>query len=200
MVIENNKRTVKIGKQGDNLATEIIFPLDADFADCNVSVLVRRPTEKTAYPMECTVESDGIHVTVSKYETEKIGYGAMEVWYTKDDVVKKSTRYETLVSKAIVGTIDEEYDPYQNYFERIVEAGARAEAGAQTAEGFAMMQRLKQTKQARVHRMLTRAQVRHRAKHLKHSRALRVRKSTQKKHGHRLNVRRIIKIMHTQAQ
>lgn len=125
-----------LGKQGENLATQIVFPYVEEwgqtYGEGRFELAYQRPTEESPYP--CVVEVDEHNVTWNITSTEVAipGTGRAELFYIVDEAVAISVQFICrVVSSLANGTPPE---PWENWLEEILEAGADAESARDDAE------------------------------------------------------------------
>lgn len=120
---------------GENEATAVVFDVAewlAMYGDGTFTLLAQRNADATPYP--CAVERDGNLLTwyVKDADVSIVGYGKCELIYTVGDTVAKSEIYTTVVGSALTGG-GEVPEPYEDWVQRVVAAGASAIASAETA-------------------------------------------------------------------
>ena len=125
-----------LGKQGENLATQIVFPYVEEwgqtYGEGRFELAYQRPTEESPYP--CVVEVDEHNVTWNITSTEVAipGTGRAELFYIVDEAVAISVQFICrVVSSLANGTPPE---PWENWLDQILEAGADAESARDDAE------------------------------------------------------------------
>ncbi len=132
--------TLYLGKQGENLARELAFPETAAWAAelgvGTVQLLCRPPDGGRAYPAALELEEDGTAVwPISAADVAQPGCGCCELRWCAGDRVVKSRTYATYVAE---GLTPGGGDPWADYLEKVLAAGASALEAAARAENAAV--------------------------------------------------------------
>lgn len=149
-IIADKPGTLYLGKQGENLARELVFREPACWAEESggqgtVQLLVRPSGGGAAYPVILESE-EGVfvwHVTAA--DTARAGYGSCELRWSVEDRVVKSKTYTTFVAKSMFGgcgrnchcscgPTDDPTDRWSAYLEQVAQAGADALEAALRSE------------------------------------------------------------------
>lgn len=125
---------VAIGKVGENIVTEVVFP---DYEGWTASLTYKRPEDADPYPVPLTQTEDGWLWVVESLDLGTVsGTGYAEVVYTEGEAVKKSETYKVFVTPSI-GPTGAMPDPIERWYDDIVEAGHQAQEAADEAAASA---------------------------------------------------------------
>lgn len=133
---ECNNKQIVIGRRGENNATIIQFEFSAwkrEFGDGSLGLAARLPRNVEPYIVTLETEGTVSTWTVSSYDTQNNGQGAIQVVYIVDGVVKKSQVYRTYILDSIEGSVPTPPDPYESYIEQMMEIAADTYMNAQSA-------------------------------------------------------------------
>ena len=138
----NTLSTIPLGRQGENLARQILFDVsgwETEYGLGVVELIAQRPGEAQPYPV--AVHRNGTIVTwdVSSTDTEMPGdSGKCELRYYVGEVLAKSKTWRTWVEPAM-DTPSETAppDPEQGWVDQIIAVGAAAKASADAAKADA---------------------------------------------------------------
>lgn len=122
----DNLCKISLKQQGDNEVTKIeidIADWQQEFADGTYSIVAKRPNEDTLYIANTTVEGNNLIWVVNAYDTNKNGFGSMQVVMTTLD---ERTKYSQVVLTEIVesqqGAISPEPPmPTPSWIEQLIE-------------------------------------------------------------------------------
>lgn len=97
---------VVLGKQGENAAREILFPVSdwiETFGNGDFYLLVQRPDEGRAdvYYADITTADEVVHWIVLDTDTVNAGFGECELQLRINNTVAKSVTYSTLINPAL---------------------------------------------------------------------------------------------------
>lgn len=128
----NNKTSMQIGKQGENLARTItvnIAPWVEEYGDGEVSAVNKRSQDTVAYPVE--VERDGNTVTwkPTEADTAIAGVGSFQLEYRVNGIVAKTAVWSTVTEPSLVGGGDVP-EPVPNWIEQMKEVAQQAKSSA----------------------------------------------------------------------
>lgn len=141
IVTPDEKNGIYLGRQGENLATQVQF-------DVNVAgwvetygvgiweLLNRRPSDPAGYPVEISVEDNIIKWDLTATDLKYAGCGTCELVYYVDEVIAKSIIYGTQILPAIDGT-GEIPEPWESWIDEVEQARDDAQAAAEAAAGSA---------------------------------------------------------------
>lgn len=130
---------IPIGRAGENQATEIRFDVTGwaeTFGAGAYTLVVKRPHEDTAYPVEVATEGDYVVWTVSNVDTGIAGNASVQLRYVVDGALAKSVIYTGIVGESLDNIVDPP-DPFEDLIQRMVDLTERAEAAAEAAAGSA---------------------------------------------------------------
>ena len=135
----NTLSTIPLGRQGENLARQILFDVsdwETEYGLGVVELIAQRPGEAQPYPV--AVHRNGTIVTwdVSSTDTEMPGdSGKCELRYYVGEVLAKSKTWQTWVETAM-DTPSETAppEPEQGWVNKVLAAGSSAKEAAERAE------------------------------------------------------------------
>lgn len=125
----NNCGMIYIGKVGENLVTEYVFP---DYESFPATLSYQRQGDEAPYPVELTQAAGGWLWTVTATDLAVPGWGKAEVVYTEGDKIKKSDTY-TVVATESLSPAGEVPDAWKSYYDDIIAAGSAAVGNAESA-------------------------------------------------------------------
>lgn len=121
---------IPIGRLGENETTEVIFDIsgwkEMFGNDGTFEVLHKRPCESNPYPCDIREEENAVIWTVKNVDVGRVGHGICNLVYKIGDRVAKTDIYETVIDMALVGG-SEPPEPWEDWVERVLEAGRKAE-------------------------------------------------------------------------
>lgn len=119
-----NETAINIGRQGENIATVIEFPLDEyieNYGAGTAQLVHIRPGDTAPYL--CTTEQldTALDWTITNEDTAYAGTGMCELRWVVDDTLAKSMIYKTVINPSI--TADSVLpDQYQSWYDAMMEA------------------------------------------------------------------------------
>ena len=126
-VVVIGNETIVIGYAGENKSTRIIWPkIKADWeevygGDGIIRVAIRRPLDKSPYPVVYEISKGDVIWTVTSTDTERYGIGECELAYFVDDVVVKSQTWSIQINRSLTGNkiTEPPEDPAKAWFDEI---------------------------------------------------------------------------------
>lgn len=113
---------LSIGRQNENLATRVAFPVQAwreTFgADGSFALLAQRHGEGAPYPVVITEDESAVYWDVTNVDTAIAGTGHCELHYYVGDTLAKSQIWSTQV-RASLGAAGEAPEPCANWIEEM---------------------------------------------------------------------------------
>ena len=146
--ITEGQTEVTLGRRGENLARDMVFPLDKlieDYGEGTATLMVKRSQDTDAYPAATTQEDDGLHWVLNSADTAYKGLGKAEVFWYVDEQLAKSVVYNTWTDPDIGGVTETPPAPQAAWITQLL-ADIRAELDAEelvmdgkvaTAKGYA---------------------------------------------------------------
>lgn len=144
VVNANSLSSITLGRQGENLARQIVFDVsdwEAEYGQGVVELIAQRPGDEKPYPV--SVKRDGTQVIweITSVETEAATQeqtGKCELRYYVGDVLAKSKTWRLWVDPAM-DTPSETAppEPEQGWVDQILAVGAAAKASADAAKADA---------------------------------------------------------------
>lgn len=136
-IIIENDGTIFLGKTGENLATQIQFPLvekyRATFGEGTFQLLVKRATDEHPYAVSLTLSDDKVCWSVENTDVAIAGYGSCELQYFVGETLAKSLTWRTKVIEGM-GEAGEAPEPWQSWIDDVLAAGSQAQESAQEAK------------------------------------------------------------------
>lgn len=145
-IYADNRMTLDIGRQGENLARQIIFDLSdwmAEYGPGVAELIYQRPGDAAPYPVAAVREGDTLLWTptvtdTAMASTRETGSGHCELRWYVDDLLAKSQKWRIWVEEAM-DTPSETVppEPEQGWLDQIIAVGAAAKASADAAKADA---------------------------------------------------------------
>lgn len=134
-------KLIMLGKQGENLAREVIFDVSgvrAEFGDGAFRLSAKRPGEADAYPATVTETGDTVVWALTGADTQNAGRGQCELAYYAGETRLKTWTYDTAIAKSLTGS--PKTDPYNEFLDEVNRLAAEAaisQSEAKTSENNA---------------------------------------------------------------
>lgn len=129
--------TIPLGREGENLAREIVFDISdwqAEYGLGTVSLIAQRPCDDVPYPCAITTDGSTVVWVITAADTAWHGnYGECELQYRVDDVLVKSETWCTSIFNAMCEPSETPPDAYQGWVDQVLQAGADAQTAAAQA-------------------------------------------------------------------
>ena len=135
---------LNLGRKGENRARTILFDISQWrklYGDGVVALLHQRAGDAAPYP--CDIETDGNTVAwaITASDTAVASqYGKYELQYRVNDQLAKSATGAASVYESLGESVAEPPEPQQGWVDKVLQAGADAEAAANRAEEAAIRQ------------------------------------------------------------
>ena len=127
---------IPIGRLGEKESTMVIFDIsdwNTIYGDGIFSLMCQRNGESDPYIAVIEQTETEVHWVVKDVDVGIKGYGKCELIYTVGDAIAKSEIYGTVVGDALQGgSVPPE--PWEDWVERVLAAGAAAQDAAVSAE------------------------------------------------------------------
>ena len=120
-------KLIMLGKQGENLAREVIFDVSgvrAEFGDGAFRLSAKRPGEADAYPATVTETGDTVVWALTGADTQNAGRGQCELAYYAGETRLKTWTYDTAIAKSLTGS--PKTDPYDEFLDEVNRLAAEA--------------------------------------------------------------------------
>ena len=131
-IITVNGSDIPIGRKGENLVTQIRFPIAGwaeKYGDGTFGLLAQRQGDANPYPVSITTDSEYVYWDVTSSDTGVAGIGKAELRYTVGEALAKSVVYITRTAPAL-GDAGDPPEPYESWVNDVMDA-------AQTVEDIA---------------------------------------------------------------
>ena len=135
----NTLSTIPLGRQGENLARQILFDVsgwETEYGLGVVELIAQRPGDETPYPVVATRDGDSVVWSVTSTDTLYPGdSGRCELRYYVGETLAKSRIWGTYVARAM-DTPSETAppEPEQGWVNKVLAAGSSAKEAAERAE------------------------------------------------------------------
>lgn len=120
-------KLIMLGKQGENLAREVIFDVSgvrAEFGDGAFRLSAKRPGESDAYPATITETGNTVVWALTGADTQNAGRGQCELAYYAGETRLKTWTYDTAIAKSLTGS--PKTDPYDEFLDEVNRLAAEA--------------------------------------------------------------------------
>ena len=120
-------KLIMLGKQGENLAREVIFDVSgvrAEFGDGTFRLSAKRPGESDAYPATVTETGDTVVWVLTGADTQNAGRGQCELAFYAGETRLKTWTYDTAIAKSLTGS--PKTDPYDEFLDEVNRLAAEA--------------------------------------------------------------------------
>lgn len=128
-------KLIMLGKQGENLAREVIFDVSgvrAEFGDGTFRLSAKRPGESDAYPATVTETGDTVVWALTGADTQNAGRGQCELAYYAGETRLKTWTYDTAIAKSLTGS--PKTDPYDEFLDEVNRLAAEAAVSQREAK------------------------------------------------------------------
>jgi hypothetical protein len=135
---------IPIGRQGENEVVTVIFDTAAwpvELGAGSFQLVHKRVNDSTPYPCVITVDDDGnVNWLIKMADVHNVGFGCAQLSFIVDETIAKSMIFTTSTLPSLGGGGDVP-EPYQDWVDAVLEAGAHALIGASDSEAWAVGQR-----------------------------------------------------------
>lgn len=128
-------RIIRIGRQTENLVSEITFNLNMwieEYGAGECVLNVRRNGDGSAYPVPMTIVDGMTTWTITDTDTAKKGRGEIQLFYTVGEKVKTSPIFTISCGESLVG--GEVPEPYEEWLSELNRMTAQVEAAKTSAD------------------------------------------------------------------
>ena len=135
----NDISILSLGRQGENLARQVVFDLSAwveEYGPCVVELIAQRPGDDAPYPVAVRRDGESMLWDLTAADTAVAdGYGRCELRWYVGDILAKSKIWRTWVEPAM-DTPSETAppEPEQGWVNKVLAAGSSAKEAAERAE------------------------------------------------------------------
>lgn len=133
----NSKNTLVLGRQGENLARQVVFDLSdwmSEYGQGLAELIAQRPGDTAPYPAAAVQEGRTLVWTLTAADVERPRGGCCELRYYVGEALVKSRIWQTYVEPAMDTPAGEAPPvPEQAWFEQVLTAGDGAKASAEAA-------------------------------------------------------------------
>ena len=137
LVINNGRDLGETGRRGENLVTCVSFNLSVfirNYGEGTVVLMVKRPKDSTAYPVEVERKGNLAVWTLTATDTRYAGEGECELFWYVGEQLKKSVIYRFWIGRDVGDVSVAPPEPYESWVETITRLGAETQANAEAAE------------------------------------------------------------------
>lgn len=116
-------RAIKLGRQGENLAVQVLFDLSnfaKNYPDGTATLLVQRRRDTEAYPVTLQIDGATACWPVSNIDTDQQGLGNCELQWRVGETLAKSVLYVTWVDTALEAGESPPDAPSKRWFDSII--------------------------------------------------------------------------------
>ena len=136
-ITQNSTPNIIIGRRGTYETEQVVFDVSwliDTYGAGSAVLMVHRPTDQTAYPVEAVLDGNTLTWTVSETDTQYRGHGECEIfWYVNGGLAKSCICCVTIL-RDIGETTETAPDPYETWVETLTRLGAETLTNAQAAE------------------------------------------------------------------
>ena len=137
VTVESNKtENIIIGRRGTYGSEIIAFDMSwliEVYGDGTAILMVKRPTDTTAYPAVTTRDGNTLNWEVNDADTSYKGHGECELFWYVDDALAKTVIWSITILRDIGETTETPPDPYQTWVDYLTELGEETLQNAQDA-------------------------------------------------------------------
>lgn len=132
-----NAGAIRLGRQGENLATRVVIPLELVKQGNGSAVLIHQRSKDTMpYPVSIEVDCESVVWSVTSADTAYPGNGQAELrWVGTNGEVIKSKIFRTQVERSM-GDEGEAPAPYESWVNDIAQTAKSAEDSANRAQSL----------------------------------------------------------------
>ena len=120
-------KPIMLGKQGENLAREVIFDVSgvrAEFGDGTFQLSAKRPGEASVYPATITEIGDTVVWALTGADMQNAGNGQCELAFLAGETRYKTWTYNTAIARSLTGSL--KTDPFEGFLDEINRLAAEA--------------------------------------------------------------------------
>lgn len=143
-VVATPGTVIPIGRQGENEVVTVVFDTaawPAELGAGSFQLVHKRVNDSTPYPCVITVDEDGnVNWLIKAADVHSVGFGCAQLSFIVDETIAKSMIFTTSTLPSLGGGGDVP-EPYQDWVDAVLEAGAHALIGASDSEAWAVGQR-----------------------------------------------------------
>lgn len=137
-IYANPSEPILLGREGENLARQIIFDLtrwQKLYGPGVAQLIAQRVGETTPYPVALTLDGTSVIWSVTAADTAIHGMsGKAELRYYVGETLAKSETWRTIVLDALDEPSEEPPEAQKNWVDQVLQSGVDAENAAQRAE------------------------------------------------------------------
>ena len=108
---------LRIGQQGENMITEVAFPIPADCVGFLPTLYIQRQSDAASYPATHVTSSTNVLWTVSNVDTDVAGYGEAQLRFMDGETCAKTIVYRFYVERSIDSNPGEPPEPYESWID-----------------------------------------------------------------------------------
>ena len=132
---------IPLGKQGENLATRVLFPFADEwrllFGDGTFQLLHQRQSDAEPHAVTVGVDGENVVWNVENVDVAVPGVGKCELNYLVGGALAKSITYSTKTAESLSDVGDTPPEPWESWIEEVLQAGSQAQESANSASASA---------------------------------------------------------------
>jgi len=140
-IVASDDSVLFLGKQGENLATQIQFPYAEKWAELYgngvFQLIFQRPTETDPYACVVTIDGENVCWDITNTEVAIPGTGRVELCYFVGSTLAISLSWITKSIASLTDVGDTPPEPWESWVEDVLQAGSEAQSSAEEARGYA---------------------------------------------------------------
>lgn len=128
-----------LGRQGENLATQVRFDITAwigRYGGGTAYLIAKRAGDPAPYPVAVTRSGSEVLWDVSGSDTAVAGYGSAELQYYVGEQIAKSEIFSTFVEAVLEPAGTRPPAPYESWVSDVLEAARDAQAASEAVQSF----------------------------------------------------------------
>ena len=134
---------IPLGRQGENNVETVSFSVQGWkdlYGEGSFELMHQRNKDRFPYPCPISVENDAVQWIIRDTDTAFVGRGQAQLSYVVNGAVAKSLIFATCTLRSVDGGGDVP-EPYQDWVDAVLRAGAAAVESSSDAEAWAVGQR-----------------------------------------------------------
>ena len=136
-IVKAANNVLPLGKQGENLATQVQFTVEAwikELGDGTFQMLHQRKTDQDPHAVTIRYADGIVYWDIANTEVAVVGYGKCELQFYKGAILAKSKTWITQTVESLSDAGDTPPEPWESWVEEVLQAGSQAQEAAEDAE------------------------------------------------------------------